>query len=156
MKLLFKQRMFSWFCSYDIYDENGDTVYSVIGKPSWGHLLKIYDNAGKEIGYIKEKIFSFLPKYEIFMDDNYTGCIVKEMTFFKPRFRIDYMGWRVQGNIMQWDYTILNEVSESVATIHKEIFNWTDTYTIEVFNPRDALHTLMLVLAIDAEKCSNN
>ena len=27
MKLLFKQRLFSWFDSYDIYDEAGNTVY---------------------------------------------------------------------------------------------------------------------------------
>lgn len=27
MILRFKQRFFSWFDSYDIYDENGNTVY---------------------------------------------------------------------------------------------------------------------------------
>ena len=26
MKLLFKQRFFSWFDSYNIFDENGETV----------------------------------------------------------------------------------------------------------------------------------
>lgn len=41
MKLLFKQRMFSWFDSYDIYDENENTVYVVKGQLSWGHCLKI-------------------------------------------------------------------------------------------------------------------
>ncbi len=29
MKLLFKQRFFSWFDSYDIYNESGETVYTV-------------------------------------------------------------------------------------------------------------------------------
>ena len=29
MKLLFRQRFFSWFDSYDIYDENENTVYTV-------------------------------------------------------------------------------------------------------------------------------
>ena len=29
MKLLFRQRAFSWFDSYDIYDENENTVYVV-------------------------------------------------------------------------------------------------------------------------------
>ena len=37
MKLLFKQRLFSWFDSYDIYDEAGNTVYVVKGQLSWGH-----------------------------------------------------------------------------------------------------------------------
>ena len=29
MKLLFKQRFFSWFDSYDIYDETGNTMFVV-------------------------------------------------------------------------------------------------------------------------------
>ncbi|MDY3039207.1 MAG: hypothetical protein SOR88_03795 [Roseburia inulinivorans] len=43
MKLLFKQRLFSWFDSYDIYDEAGNTVYVVKGQFSWGHKHAIYD-----------------------------------------------------------------------------------------------------------------
>ena len=46
MKLLFKQRFFSWFDSYDIYDENGAAVYTVEGKLSFGHHLEIYDAMG--------------------------------------------------------------------------------------------------------------
>ena len=48
MKLLFKQRLFSWFDSYDIYDEAGNTVYVVKGQFSWGHKLAIYDAYGNE------------------------------------------------------------------------------------------------------------
>lgn len=44
MKLLFKQRIFSWLDSYDIYDENGDTVYTVKGQLSLGHKLFIYNS----------------------------------------------------------------------------------------------------------------
>mgnify|MGYP000323241797 CR=1 FL=1 len=51
MKLLFKQRMFSWFDSYDIYDENENTVYVVKGQLSWGHCLKIFDTEENELGY---------------------------------------------------------------------------------------------------------
>ena len=50
MKLLFKQRLFSWFDSYDIYDEAGNTVYIVKGQLSWGHKLVIYDAYGNEVG----------------------------------------------------------------------------------------------------------
>ena len=46
MKLLFKQRFFSWFDSYDIYDEAGNTVYTVEGKLAWGHCLHILDADG--------------------------------------------------------------------------------------------------------------
>ena len=49
MKLLFKQRLFSWFDSYDIYDEAGNTVYVVKGQLSWGHKLVIYDAYGNAL-----------------------------------------------------------------------------------------------------------
>ena len=154
MKLLFKQRLFSWFDSYDIYDEAGNTMFVVKGELSWGHLLRIYDANGMELGCIKEKILTWLPKFEIYIGDQYFGCIRKEFTFFKPKFNIDYNGWHVEGNWFEWDYSILNSAGQGVASVSKKLWNWTDTYVIDVYNHHDALCALMLVLAIDAEKCS--
>ena len=154
MKLLFKQRFFSWFDSYDIYDEAGNTVFTVKGELSWGHLLRIYDARGNEVGCVKERIFTFLPKFEMYLGDSYAGCISKEFSFFSPKFNIDYNGWHVDGDWFEWDYSILNSAGNCIATVSKELFNWTDTYVIDVQNPQDAVCALMLVLAIDAEKCS--
>ena len=153
MKLLFKQRFFSWFDSYDIFNEAGETVYTVKGQLAWGHCLKVFDADGRELGTVKEKIFTWLPKFEIWMDGEYVGCICKEFTLFKPRFTIDYSGWQVQGEFLEWDYRILDPAGAEVAVISKQ-FGWTDTYEIDVHDPRNALQALMLVLAIDAEKCS--
>lgn len=153
MKLLFKQRMFSWFDNYDIYDEMGNTVFTVKGKLAWGHRLEIYNANGDHIATINEKVLTFLPKFEIYIGDNYVGQIVKEFSLFRPSFSIDFNGWQVEGDFFQWDYQIVygNFV---VATIQKELFNWTDTYTIDVQNPNDALPALLVTLAIDAVKCS--
>ena len=156
MKLLFKQRFFSWFGSYDIYDEDGTTIYVVKGQLSWGHCLKIFDANGNEIGMVKEKIFTFMPKYEMYMGERYIGCISKEFSFFKPKYNVDCNGWHVEGDFFEWDYNIVNSMGQEIATISKELFRWTDTYVIDVRNPEDALGALMLVLAIDAEKCSRN
>lgn len=153
MKLLFKQRMFSWFDSYDIYDEMGNTVFTVKGKLAWGHRLEIYNANGDHIATLNEKVLTFLPKFEIYIGDNYVGQIVKEFSLFRPSFSIDFNGWQVEGDFFQWDYQIVygNFV---IATIQKELFNWTDTYTIDVQNPNDALSALLVTLAIDAVKCS--
>lgn len=156
MRLLFKQRLFSWFDSYDIYDEDGNTVYTVKGQLSWGHCMKIFDAHGNEIGMIQERVLTLLPKFEIYLGGNYVGCIQKEFTFFKPVFDIDYSGWHVEGDFFEWDYNILNSSGGCVARVSKELLNWTDTYVIDVNNPQDALGALLLVLAIDAEKCSRD
>ena len=156
MRLLFKQRFFSWLDSYDIFDEAGNTVYEVKGELAWGHLLKIYDANGNERGYIKEKVFTWLPKFEMYLDGEYLGCITKEFSLFKPKFDIDCNGWHIDGDWFEWDYGIFAPSGEQVASVSKEIWHWTDTYVIDVKDPNDALCALMLVLTIDAEKCSRN
>ena len=155
MRLLFKQRFFSWFDSYDIYNEAGETVFTVQGKMAWGHKLEISDRTGRPIGMLEEKIFRFLPTFEMYANGNYVGCIRKEFSLFRPTFQMDMNGWRIDGNWFEWDYTIVDNLGLSVATISKQ-FGWTDTYVIDVHNPADALSALMVVLAIDAEKCSRN
>ncbi len=156
MKLLFKQRLFSWFDSYDIYNEAGETVYVVKGQFSWGHCLKIFDAYGNEVGTVQEKVFAWLPKFEMYLGNRYLGCISKEFSFFVPKFDIDYNGWHVEGDFFEWDYHILDSCGLQIASVSKELFHWTDTYVINVENSQDALCALMLVLAIDAEKCSRN
>lgn len=154
MKLLFKQRLFSWFDSYDIYDENENTLFTVKGQLAWGHCLKVFDAYGREVGTVKERIFTFLPKFEIYLGNDYIGCISREFSLFKPKYNIDFNGWHIEGDFFEWDYTIANASGNAVATISKQLFRWTDTYVIDVNHPNDALCALMFVLAIDAEKCS--
>lgn len=156
MRLYFKQRLFSWFDSYDIYNEAGDIVYTVEGKLSWGHCLHILDAYGNHIGTVQERVLTLLPKFELYENGAYVGCIRKAFTFFTPRFDIDCNGWQVQGSFLEWDYTVTEPCGGLVATIAKELFHWTDTYVIDVPDPGNALRVLMLVLSIDAEKCSRN
>ena len=156
MKLLFKQRFFSWLDSYDIYDEAGNVVYTVKGELSFGHLLRIYDASGRDIGYIKQEIFAFLPKFYMYVGNECIGSICREFALFKPRYNIDYNGWHVEGEWLEWDYSVTDSSGREVATVSKELFKMTDTYVIDVRDRNDALYALMLVLAIDAEKCSRN
>ena len=156
MKLLFKQRFFSWFDSYDIYSEAGETLYTVRGEFAWGHQLRVYDAQECPVGCVKQKLLTWLPKYEMYIGDQYVGCICKEFSFFHPRFTVECNGWQVEGDWFEWDYTIVSARGFEVARVTKELWNWTDTYAIEVSDPRDALCALMLVLAIDADKCSRD
>ena len=156
MKLLFKQRLFSWLDSYDIYDEDGNTRYTVQGQLALGHRLHILDAQGRHVGTVQEKLFHFLPTFELYIGDTYMGRIRKEFTLIKPRFTIDCNGWQIDGEWLEWDYTIRSASGEEVATVSKELFHMTDTYVIDVYHPDDALGALMVTLAIDAEKCSRD
>lgn len=156
MKLLFKQRFFSWFDSYDIYNEAGETVYTVEGKMSWGHKLHILNKHGNHIATVKQAILTFMPRFELYQGETCIGTVQKKVSFFKPHYEMNFKGWNVTGNFLEWDYNIVDSSGRIVATVNKEIFNFTDTYSIDTVNDDDALYALMLTLAIDAEKCSRN
>lgn len=155
MKLLFKQRLFSWLSAYDIFDEDGNAVFAVKGELAWGHKLRVYDVNGNELGLLRQKMMTFLPKFDVYIGNDYVGCIRKEFAFLKQKFNIDYMGWQVDGNIMGWNYSIVDAFGREIATVSKQLWKLTDTYVMDIYSPENALSVLMLVLAIDAEKASN-
>lgn len=154
MKLLMKQRVFSWTDTYDVYDEAGNKKYFVKAELfRLGHQIHVFDVSGNEIGMIKQRLFTLLPSFDIVIGGHEFGNIQKEFTFFKPRYEIDYNGWRCEGDFLAWDYDVYAGCS-SVVHISKELFHWGDTYTINILNPEDEIPALMLVIAIDAANCT--
>ena len=156
MRLLFRQRMFSWFDSYDIYDEAGNTVYTVKGRMSWGHRLEIYDNLDRHVGTVQERVLTFLPKFELYAGDRMIGEIRKELTFLRPKFTLDANGWSVDGDWLEWSYQVIDQAGRRVMSAEKQLLRMTDTYTMDIERDEDALLCLMIVLAIDAVKCSSD
>ena len=155
MKLRFKQRFFAWTDSYDVYDERGEVAYTVKGKLALAHKLQIHDAGGEHIATLKEVLLTlFKPKFEMYVGERHVGTIIKEITLFRPKFILDCNGWQVTGSFWEWDYSIVDADGRTVALITKELWNFTDTYALDIIDPADALQVLMVVLAIDAEKCS--
>ena len=155
MKLLFKQRFSFGFDKYDILNENEEVVFTVKGRFSFGRKLEIYDRGGNLVGTLIGKVFTFLPTFEMYIGDRFAGVIQKELTFMRPRFIVDYNGWSVEGDFLEWDYRIVEGTGRTVASIEKT-FAWMDTYMIDVYDDADALAVLMIIIAIDAEKDNRN
>lgn len=155
MKLLFRQRFFSWFDSYDICDEWGAPLFTVKGQLSWGHRLEIADAQGRYLGQVKEEVLTFLPRFALYLGERCIGQIKRELTLFRPSYTLDCNGWRVEGDWLGWNYQVLDAAGREIARVYKEPLRWTDTYVIEVAERENVLLSLMIVLAIDAANCSN-
>lgn len=70
MRLLIKQRVFSWTDSYDVYDENENAKYFVKAEFfSLGHQLHVYDRNNRELGVIRQRLLTLLPAFEIEIND---------------------------------------------------------------------------------------
>lgn len=155
MKLLIKQRVFSWSDTYDIYDEDENPKYYVEAEMfSWGHQLHVYDCFNNEIGIIHQKVFSFLPEFSIEIQGEIVGTIYKNFTFFKNNYEVDFKGWKVEGNYTGWNYDVYDG-DELIVNISKKLFTWGDTYVLDFVDEKDEIDGLMLVIAIDAANCKD-
>lgn len=156
MRLLIKQRVFSWTDTYDVYDENEQAKYFVKAEfLTLGHQIHVYDRNRNEVGAIYQKLLTFLPAFEVEMEGSPVGTIQKRFALFSPKYEIDYCGWRVEGDFMGWDYDVYDGCSVT-AHISKQLFRWGDTYVIDFDRPEDELLCLLLVIAIDAANCGND
>lgn len=155
MKLLIKQRVFSWTDTYDVYDEYENSKYYCRAEfLSLGHRIHIYNKAtNREVGVVRQKLLTLLPKFEIEVNGGKVGTIQKQFTLLRPKYEIDFNGWRVAGNFLGWNYDVMSD-NRTIMHISKELFRWGDTYVIDYQNPADELMGLLLVIAIDAANCS--
>lgn len=155
MRLLFRQRVFSWFDSYDIYDENEQPLFTVQGRLSWGHRLEISDATGNFLGTVQEAPLTLMPRFTFYIGEEPVGELRKAFTLLFPHYELDCNGWQVDGNLFGWDYTVTDEGGREIMLASKELFHWSDFYVIDVASDEDVLMCLMIVLAIDAANCDN-
>lgn len=160
MNLYIQQKVFSWTDKFYVKDENGNDKYYVEGEFfSWGKKLHVYDMQQREVAFIKQEVFSLMPRFYVIVNDVEVAEIVKEFTFFFPKYRIDGLGWQIDGDFFDHDYEITKS-GLPIVKISKEWFTWGDCYQLYVSEQADEVIALAVVLAIDcvisAQRNNNN
>ena len=75
--------------------------------------------------------------------------IRKKLTFFRDKYEFDNLGLRIEGNIWDLNFKLLDDRDQLVAEIRKEIFHLTSTYTVTVYEDSYADLVISLCVAID-------
>ena len=155
MKLYIKQKVFSWKDRFSVKNENEEDVFFVEGELfSFGKKLHIFDARNTEVAFIRQQIFTFLPRYFVSVNGTEVAEIVKEFTFFKPRYSIKGLDWQVEGDFFAHDYTVHHN-NHPIVRIRKEWMTWGDTYELDIAEGVDAVSALSVVLAIDCVMANN-
>lgn len=156
MKLYIKQKVFTWGDKFTVKDAAGQDRYYVEGEVfTWGKKLHVYDMIGSEVAFIEQQVPSFLPKYTVYVQGRQMAEIVKEFSFFAPRYRVDGPEWEVSGRVMFHDYEI-TQADRTIVTISKEWMTWGDSYELDIANPNDEVLALAVVLIIDCVIAASN
>ncbi len=156
MDLYIKQKVFSFKDKFNIFDRNGEIKYSAEGELiSLGKKLHVYDLNGNEVIYIRQRLMTFLPKYEITIHGRETVEIVKNFTLFKHEYSIPGWNVKIHGDFFAHEYKVEQNGCE-IAHMTKEWLSWGDTYSININNPADELIALASVLVVDCCMESND
>ena len=135
---------------FDIKDDKGEIAYQVEG--SFFKIPKtftIYDVAGEQVSEIRKEILTFLPRFEIQLTNGDSFYIRKKLTFFRDKYEFDNLGLRIEGNIWDWDFKLLDDRDQVIAVIRKELFHLPSTYTVTVYEDSYADLVISLCVAID-------
>jgi uncharacterized protein YxjI len=153
MRFVMKERLLSWGDDFYIKDESDRDVFFVDGKAfSFGDQLSFQDLQGNELAYIKQKLLSWGPTFEIYRDGRLVAVVKKELfSFFRHVFTVDVPGPNdlvAEGDFWDHEYAFSRD-GRVMAQVSKRWFAWSDTYGIEIADDEDAVLVLASAVVID-------
>lgn len=154
--LYIKQKMLSPSGKFTVLDQAQQPRYLVSG--SFMKIPKsftITDTFDRPVAEITKAVFSFQPRFTVEMNGQLVATIRKEFSFFKPRYTIDGAGLDVSGDWWDMNFSVLRG-GQPVATIHRKLLSWADTYEVEVLDETLEATIISLVVAIDRVRADND
>ncbi len=152
MKYMMRQKLWSLGDSFTIKDEREADAFRVEGKVfSWGDKLRFYDAEGREVAFVKQKLLSLKPRYEIYRDGEKFAEVTKDFTLLKDRFTLDVPGpndYTVRGNLFDHEYTF-ERSGEEVARVSKTLFAFSDVYGVDINEGEDDVAILATCVVVD-------
>ena len=135
---------------FDIKDDRGVVNYQVEG--SFFQIPKtftIYDAYGEQVSEISKEFFTLLPRFTIQLRNGSNFVIRKKLTFWRDKYEFDDLGLRIEGNIWDLNFKLLDDRDQVIAEIRKEMFHLTSTYNVTVYEDSYADLVISLCVAID-------
>ncbi len=151
MRYLVRQKIFSLGDSFTIKNEAGRDMFIVRSQIlSFGNKLRPYDLAGNELCYIEQKMFRFMPEYNIYVGGEHVANVRKRFALFRNDFVITSPGtvYYIEGNFFAHEFNILKD-GRIVARISKKLFSLSDTYSVDIDDDQDQVTILALAIVID-------
>lgn len=153
MRYLMKQKLFCWGDDFTIKNEAEEDVFFVDGKAfSIGNKLSFRDMQKNELAFIRQKLLSWGPTYEITRNGELAAVVKKHLfTLLRCRFTVDVPGpddLEAQGSFLDMEYTF-TRAGQVVAEVSKRWFSFTDTYGVDIHEGEDDVLILASTVVID-------
>lgn len=134
----------------EITDEAGNTLYRAETKfPSIHDKSDIYTEDGRHIAYFERKLISLHEIHYVDMDNGRSFTLSNELLhLIKDVTNIEGLGWVIDGNIIQLNFTIKDENGELVAVVNQKAFSIHDKYAIDIYKPEYEEEIVAIVITL--------
>ncbi len=153
MRYLMKQKLFGWGDGFRIKNASDEDVFLVKGRVlALSKELSFQDMNGNELLFIRQKLMSWGPTYEITRGDESLAVVKKELfSLFRCRFEVslpDHNDLEAQGSFTDMEYTFTRG-EQPVAQVSRRWFALSDTYGVEVADGENDVLILAATVVID-------
>jgi uncharacterized protein YxjI len=153
MRYVMRQKMFSFGDDYVVRTADGDDAFIIDGKVfALSDQLSFQDLAGNELAYIRRRILSWGPTFEITRGGETLAIVRKRLfTLLRCRFSVDVPGpddYEAAGSFTDHEYAF-ERGGATVATVSKRWFSFTDTYGVDIADGEDDVLLLASTVVID-------
>ena len=134
MRYYMKSKLFKIKEDFWVTDGSGNKCFFVDKEFfTFGLQFKVEQN--NMIRYrVREKLFKFLPSYEVFNENNdLIARVRKNFTFFRDSIEVEskYGDFQIEGDFFDFNYRIIAG-GRVIAEINKEILAFTDNYYVDI------------------------
>ena len=135
----------------EITDEEGKVRYYT---KSSMFVLKgetdIMDAGGNIIAHLEKKPVSLHEKHFINMADGRNFTLSNELLHVvKDITNIEGLGWQIQGNIIGFNFNLVDESGQPVASIGKRAVSIHDKYNIDMYQPNQEQVVVAIVIQLE-------
>ncbi len=130
-------KVFTLHHHIEITDEEGNVAYRAETKfPSIHDKTDIYDAEGRHVAYFERKLITLHEIHYVDMENGKSFVLSNELLhLIKDVTNIEGLGWRLEGNFMQLNFTIRDEDGELIALVSQKAFSLHDKYSLDIFKP---------------------
>lgn len=150
MSLLVRQAALKSFDRSEVFDDERNVRWYVQRERiSLGYNINVYDLENNKIASVLQRLTSFNPRFDITVRGEKFATINKVTTVFKPKYEIEGVTWRLDGDFYMHNFDVYSQFGGLVMSQRKQWFTWGDTFIITYSKPSDELYCLCVALALD-------
>lgn len=141
---------FSMHHRIEITDAYENVIYRAESKAlSFRDDTAVFDFQGRQLASISKKVFSLHQLHYVEMSDGRRFELSTElMHLVKDIINIQGLGWQLQGNILAFNFALLDTDGSIIAVISQKAFSLHDKYCIDIYKPEHEPVCVAILVAL--------